>query len=73
MAAPEIKDIHRHTDTLALQTNMISLMNGAGFQNVNVSVERTNRPGIQMVTNLTRIASYNLNNVVSSTLSNLIL
>ena len=71
--APEIKDIHKHTDTLSLQANMISLMNGAGFQNVDVSVERTNRPGIQMVANLARVASYNLNNAVSSTLSNLIL
>ena len=41
--------------------------------NVDVTVEPTNKPGIQMVTNIARVASYNLNSSVSSALNKLIL
>lgn len=72
-AAPEIEDIRKGPNPISLQTNLLSLMNGAGFQNVDVSVEPTNKPGIQMITNVTRIASYNINNSVSNVLNKLLL
>lgn len=73
IAAPEIKEMNKTTDPLALQANLLSLLNGVGFNDVNISVEPSRTPGIQMIANVSRIASYNLNNVVSSTLNNLIL
>lgn len=72
IAAPEIRDIHKGPDPISLQANLISLMNGVGFSNVDVTVEPTNRPGIQMVTNIVREAAYNLSGV-SSVLNKLIL
>lgn len=73
IAAPEIRDIHKSPDPISLQTNLITLMNGVGFSNVDVSVEPTNKPGIQMLVNMSRVASYNLNSTVSSVLNKLIL
>jgi len=73
MAAPEIRNIHDAPDPISLQANLIALMNGVGFSNVDVSVEPTNKPGIQMLVNMTRVASYNINNAVSSVLGKLIL
>ena len=73
IAAPEIKEMNKTADPLALQANLLSLLNGVGFNDVNISVEPSRTPGIQMIANVSRIASYNLNNVVSSTLNNLIL
>ena len=73
IAAPEIKEMNKTSDPLALQANLLSLLNGVGFNDVNISVEPSRTPGIQMIANVSRIASYNLNNVVSSTLNNLIL
>lgn len=71
--APEIKEMNKSTDPLALQANLLSLLNGVGFSDVNISVEPTRTPGLQMIANVSRIASYNLSNVVSSTLNTLIL
>lgn len=73
IAAPEIKDMNKAPDPISLQANLITLMNGVGFSNVDVTVEPTNKPGIQMLINMSRIASYNLNNSVSSVLNKLIL
>lgn len=73
MAAPEIRDMHKAPDPISLQANLVTLMNGVGFSNVDVSVEPTNKPGIQMLVNMSRVTSYNLNNSVSSVLSKLIL
>lgn len=73
IAAPEIKDIHKAPNLISLQTNLISLMNGVGFSNVEISVEPTNKPGIQMLVNMARVTSYNLNSSVSSVLGKLIL
>lgn len=71
--APEIRDIHKAPNPLSLQTNLLSLMNGVGFSNVDVSVEPTNKPGIQMLVNMSRVASFNINNSVSSVLNKLLL
>ena len=73
IAAPEIKDMNNAPSPISLQANLISLMNGVGFSNVDVTVEPTNKPGIQMVTNIARVASYNLNSSVSTVLNKLIL
>ena len=73
MAAPEIKEMNKSTDPLALQANLLSLLNGVGFNDVNISVEPSRTPGLQMIANVSRIASYNLSNAVSSTLNTLIL
>jgi hypothetical protein len=71
--APEIKEMNRTSDPLALQANLLSLLNGVGFNDVNISVEPSRTPGLQMIANVSRIASYNLSSAVSSTLNNLIL
>ena len=71
--APEIQQMNKSTDPLALQANLLSLLNGVGFNDVNISVEPSRTPGLQMIANVSRIASYNLNNIVSSTLNKLIL
>lgn len=73
IAAPEIKDMHKAPDLLSLQTNLVTLMNGVGFSNVDVTVEPTNKPGIQMLVNMARVTSYNTSNTVSSVLNKLIL
>lgn len=73
IAAPEIKNIHKAPDPISLQTNLVTLMNGVGFSNVDVSVEPTNKPGMHMLVNMTRVASYNINSSVSSVLNKLIL
>lgn len=73
MAAPEIKDMHNGTSPVALQANMLSLLSGAGFNGVDVSVEPSSRPGIQMVANVARTTTYGISNSVSSVLGKLLL
>lgn len=70
--APEIKDIHHKSNTLSMQTSILGLLNGAGFSNVDVSVEPTRTPGVQMIANVSRLATYNIGNRVSSALNTLL-
>lgn len=71
--APEIKEINKSIDPLSLQANMLTLLNGVGFSDVNVSVERSQNSGIRMVANVSRLATYELGGKVNSIMSNLIL
>lgn len=71
--APEIKNIHKGSNPLSLKTHIIGLLNGAGFSGVDVSVETSSSPGIQMITNISRIATYNLGGKVSTALNTLLL
>lgn len=71
--APEIREMNSSTNPLSLQANMLSLLNGVGFQSVDVSVETTKTKGIQIIANVSRIATYNIGGSVSSVLNNLIL
>ena len=69
--APEIKNIHNGPSPLALQRDMLGLLNGVGLHSVDVSVEPTSASGLQIVTNIGRITQYNLKQKVQNTLYNL--
>ena len=73
MAAPEISDMNSGTSPIALQANMLSLLSGAGFQGVDVSVEPSSKPGIQMIANIARTTTYGLGGAVTSVLYRLLL
>jgi hypothetical protein len=64
-------DMHQETGSINLRKNLITALNGAGLVGVDVSVEPSSKPGIQMVANIARISSYNvkqsLNNVFGRT------
>ena len=70
--APQIKNYNQGTSCAELAKNIIGLLNGAGLQNVDVSVDQTNDSGIQVVSNITRITKYELGQRVSSILNNII-
>ena len=70
--APQIKNYNQGTSCAELAKNIIGLLNGAGLQNVDVSVDQTNDSGIQVISNITRITKYELGQRVSSILNNII-
>ena len=71
MTSPEIRNMHQPSSPLAIQRDLFSLLNGAGLQNVDVSVDQSQDSGIQVISNISRIASYNIQEKVRSTLSNI--
>lgn len=58
-AAPEI-DMHEGQGSLELKKNLITALNGAGLIGVDVSLEPSSTPGLQMVANLIRIGDYQI-------------
>lgn len=71
--APEIKNINsNNSSTAKIELQVASLLNGIGLDNLNVSVDRTNTPGIQIISNITRTATYNLQNKVSNVLGKIL-
>lgn len=71
MYSPEIKDMNSPTSTLAIQKDLLGLLNGLGLQNVEVSVDQMQGEGFNVISNITRIASYNLQEKVRTTLENI--
>lgn len=69
--APEIRNMNNASNAIAIQRDMVSMLNGLGFVGVDVSVEQTQQSGLQFVTNITRVASYNLQEKVKSALTNI--
>lgn len=66
MMAPEISNINESSSPLAIQRDLIGLLNGAGLSGVDVSVEPSKESGFQLITNITRVASYNMQERVKS-------
>lgn len=69
--APAINNINSASSPLALQRDLIGLLNGVGLQHVDVSVETTSAPGIQFITNIGRITEYNIKEKVQNVLYNI--
>ena len=69
--APELNNIHDAPSPLALQSNLLGLLNGIGFQHVDVSVEQSQTPGIQLIANIGRITQYDLKQKVQNVLYNI--
>lgn len=70
LMAPSIRDIHSGSASpLDLQKNLLGLLHGAGFSDVDVSIEPTSSPGLNVISNVTRMTQYKLQNQVSSVLS----
>jgi hypothetical protein len=66
--APEINNIHSAPSPMALQRDMLTLLNGVGLHTVDVSVEPSSASGLQIVTNIGRITQYNLQQKVQNAL-----
>ena len=60
--APTIKNINTHNSALQVQTQLTGLLNGLGLRDVDVSVDQSQYSGIQVISNITRIAQYNIAN-----------
>ena len=71
MYSPEIKDMNSPTSALAIQKDLLGLLNGLGLQNVEVSVDQMQGEGFNVISNITRIGSYNLQEKVKTTLENI--
>jgi hypothetical protein len=69
--APEINNIHSHPSPVALQRDLLTLLNGVGLHTADVSVEPSSASGLQIVTNIGRITEYNIKQKVQNTLYNL--
>jgi hypothetical protein len=67
ITAPGI-DYNQETSALNIKKNLFTALNGAGLIGVDVSIEPSEQPGIQMVANIARISNYKvkekINNVV---------
>jgi len=63
--APEV-DYDRQTSPLELRKNLLAALNGAGLIGVDVSIEPSSQPGIQMVANIIRINEYKIKQKVNS-------
>lgn len=72
MNAPAINNIHDAPSPLALQSNILGLLNGVGLQHVDVSVEQTATSGIQFIANIGRITEYNVKQKVQDVLYNIL-
>lgn len=66
--SPSINNIHAAPSPLALQRDMLSLLNGVGLHTADVSVEPSSASGLQIVTNIGRITEYNLHQKVQNVL-----
>lgn len=71
MMAPEIRDMNSAPSTLSMQRDLLGLLNGLGLQNVDVVVEPSSQSGIQVISNISRIASYNIEERIKNTLYNI--
>lgn len=71
MASPEIGNMRQPTSPLAIQRDLMGLLNGIGFQNVEVSVDQSQNSGFEIISNISRITTYNLQEKISSTLGNI--
>lgn len=69
--SPGIKEMNQSSSPLAIQRDLLRLLNGSGLQGVEVSVDQSQSPGLQVVSNITRMASYNLQENVRSMLGNI--
>ena len=69
--SPGIRNMHQATSPLAIQKNLLGLLNGSGLQDVEISVDQSQSSGFQIVSNISRVASYNLQEKVRSTLGNI--
>jgi hypothetical protein len=64
-AAPSV-DYKRSTSPIELQKNLIASLKGAGLMGVDVSIEPSSQPGIQMAANIIRIGDYKLKQAINS-------
>lgn len=62
-------DNYRQEDSpIAVRANLLSTMNGLGLFNVDVSLIPSSKPGLQVLSEITRINTYNVKNKINSTL-----
>lgn len=69
--APEITNMNSSPSPLALQRDLLGLLKGAGLQHVDVSVETSSSNGIQIISNISRVAGYDIKQKVQNTLYNI--
>lgn len=66
-SAPSV-DMHDGTGGIELRKNLITALNGVGLTGVDVSIEPSEEPGIQMIANIARINSYNIKQSLNNSL-----
>jgi hypothetical protein len=66
-AAPSV-DMYEETGPAELKKNLLSAMNGAGLVGVNVNIEPSSHPGIQILANITRLTDYKVKQTLNNTL-----
>lgn len=59
-------DFDHHTGSIELRKNLITSLSGAGLIGVNVSIEPSSEPGIQMVANIARITDYQIKQKINN-------
>lgn len=66
MTAPEIESMFSDNSKEKTQLEIVSLLNGLGFTNIDVSVDASQQSGLQVVTNIKREISYNISSALNS-------
>lgn len=61
-----IKNYDSGTNLLSLKKNLFTSLTGIGLTGVEVSIEPSQTPGIQMITNFARISDYNIKQKINS-------
>lgn len=61
-----IKNFDTGADLLSVKANLLTTLHGMGLAGVNVSIQPSQRPGIQMVADFARVTDYNIKNKVNS-------
>lgn len=67
-AAPEIRDIHRASSPMGLQSKLYGMLSGLGLDGLDISVEPSANRGLNIITNIIKTGNYDLQNTVNSIL-----
>ena len=64
--APVIRDIRENTNILELRKNLFSTLTGVGLTGVEVSIQESDRHGIQIISDFVRISDYSIKQKINS-------
>lgn len=69
-AAPDI-DMNQATGPVALRKNLMAALSGAGLIGVNVDIEPSSQPGLQMIADIVRIGDHHVREKINGVLGRL--
>lgn len=64
--APVIRNIRENTNILELRKNLFSTLTGVGLTGVEVSIQESDRHGIQVISDFVRISDYSIKQKINS-------